>query len=361
MHAPPAQLVTRWATALLAVVATMTPAVPARAQPACSFDDATGVLEVTVPAAPAAANPTYLGRIGDTISLNGNGCGAATVSATESVQITNLVGDRDVVLDLRNGRLGPGRTQETDGGSEIEVRMSGEPIHQLSLMFAGGDDDVRVWTSRLSGAWLANLTPGADRDADVSLEAREVESVVVVAGAGNDSVQSLGFPEPADPFAGRVWFIGGPGSDRLLLGPMRPSTASFSGFSFAPGHGANDVLDLSGLPKVWDVGSGAGLPFSLSLAADQPVGQVIGHRGVDALWSTSADQRLTGLGGDDALSGRGGSDMLLGGPGADSLSGGAGVDFLSGGPGRDTVEGGRGVDRCRIGGRDTAQSCEIQI
>jgi hypothetical protein len=349
------------ATTVVAVVTTLMPAAPARAQSTCRFDAATGVVEVTTSATPDGSGATYLGRFGDTITMNGTACGAATVAATESVQILNRVDDGDVVLDLRNGLLAPGRTPEGGGESEIEVRLSGTAIHQLTFLFARGDDDVRLWTSNLSGAWLANLTPGADRDADVALEAHEVQSVVVVAGPGNDSVQSLGFPEPVDPFAGRVWFIGGSGSDRLLLGPMRPSTARYSGFSFAPGRGTNDVLDLSQLPKVWDVGSGSGLPFSVSLANGQPVGQVIGHRGVDALWSTSVGQRLVGLAGRDALYGRGGSDIIAGGPGADALSGGNGADFVSGGAGADDVDGGRGVDRCRTGRRDTVRSCEIHV
>jgi Ca2+-binding RTX toxin-like protein len=361
MNASPARLPRRLLPIIVVATVTLTQATTAHAESTCSFDETTGVLEVMVQADPGTPTYSYIGRIGDAIALNGAPCNAATVTTTEMVQITNLVPDGDVVLDLSNGRLAPGRTSEADGASDIEILVAGEPVHQFTVLFADDDDDVRAWTESTGDRRDVHVPPVADADADLSFEARKVESLVVLGGAGNDSVQSLGFADPVDPLAGSVWFVGGPGSDRLILGPMNPTSGSLAGFRFMPGRAGGDALDLSRLPKGWEVGPDGGLPFELSLAPHQPVRQIIGHRGMDELWSTSVAQRLFGLGGPDALFGRAGADVLDGGRGADTLTGGAGADFLDGGPGSDTLVGGRGTDTCRADKRDTTVSCEARI
>ena len=130
---------------------------------------------------------------------------------------------------------------------------------------------------------------------------------VIIALAGNDRVRGFDRPDAICAGAGRDLVfagtngngggsdlvLGGPGDDRIVLGPE---------LGRAFGEGGNDVL--------------------------------IGSKGGDALYGGSGEDILRG-GPNPPFN----SDFLFGGPGGDVILGGPGPDQIRGGPGRDHVDG----------------------
>jgi hypothetical protein len=107
----------------LVLVLDLLAAPSASAAVACSFDAGTGVATITF----ADGDDVTIVRSGDDIVVNGAACTGATVTATETVHVAESEPDGDdlasLTIDLSGGPLAPGKTDEGDGSSEIELTL----------------------------------------------------------------------------------------------------------------------------------------------------------------------------------------------------------------------------------------------
>jgi uncharacterized repeat protein (TIGR01451 family) len=160
--------------------------------------------------------------------------------------------------------------------------------NQLSIEGTAGNDNITV-TQLRSYRLLLQVTMNGQNKGSFSMG--NFQSIVVYAGAGNDTVNIK---------PGMQSFVHGEdGNDRL-------TTAG--GFDELFGGAGNDTLN-----------SGGGDDY------------LEGDDGNDVLIAGSGNDVLLGGAGNDSLSGGTGRDILIGGLGADRLSGDAGDDILIGG------------------------------
>jgi hypothetical protein len=91
-------------------------------------------------------------------------------------------------------------------------------------------------------------------------------------------------------------------------------------------------------------GMSAGVPASVSMAAENPACTIVGTAGDDVLTGTSGKDVICGLAGNDIIDGLGGNDVIYGGAGNDTIKGGSGNDLLFGDSGKDLIAGEAGRD-----------------
>jgi Ca2+-binding RTX toxin-like protein len=335
----------------------------ARAQtaPACSFNSATALVTVTVDGVAATLSRTGSG----VIRLNGVGCGGATTLNTNRIVIRGGA-LRDIVS--LNGTFEPGLTPETDGFSEIEIRLTGIEVSTISL---GGGDDTLV-------GLMNGLDVGGDGDIDI------IGAVIGnVQGGGGDDVLNFGGRSGNYTLgggAGNDELIGGSGNNTLIGGPDDDTLRGNAGADHMEGGPGNDVefggsgndrFDQNGAPNGSDFLSGGpgsdivdygartvGVNVTLGAGGDDDgepgeadevgvdVEDVIGGSGDDTIVGSGVRNRLFGGPGNDELSGGANADSLFGEDGDDFLQGDAGANDLHGGPGNDALVGSiRGLDK----------------
>ena len=322
----------------------------ADAAPLCRFDEETGHVRIDLPTQDVTSAAVVLARVGDAIVVDGQPCGTATVVNADTISIRGeeqppAIGHRFEV-DLSGGPFSPGRTDEGDGSSEIEIRIDAGPSVGDDVTIRGGAErDVFI----LRGTAL-NLDGAPDDRPDVRFiglndivgedETTIVDSLHLLPSGGDDRLDVQG------PTSGPSYhdFRSGPGDDVVL-------STSYSVFG---GPGDDDMRNDG-------VAALVGGPGDDRLVAHTVANTVFMYAGGgdDVLIGGTANNSLYGAAGDDLL--RGGSrwDWLLGGTGNDRLLGRAGTDTLRGGDGRDRLAGGRGRDRCDVDPRDlAARSCE---
>ena len=225
-------------------------------------------------------------------------CGAATVTNTDSIVVSGVVGSTEsVTIDLSGGPFGPGATAEATGASELEISLLlGDASDLVTVSGSAGADRIVV-----GAAGIAFTTDG---DADVTMS--PLPAVLRVLGLGG-----------ADILSGR----GGSGS-----GAGYPNSLVLSGGD------DNDTID-----------GGIG---------DD---DLTGGDGNDTVSGREGNDRADGGAGTDSVAGNDGNDEVIGGAGADTLLGGEQNDVLradddeadlnvNGGPGTDTAHFDQGVD-----------------
>ncbi len=167
-------------------------------------------------------------------------------------------------------------------------------------------------------------------------------------GADNDVLFGGLGADVVDGGAGDDLILGGDGDDVLKGG---------DGDDELRGGAGNDRLDGgAGLDVITYAGASAGITIALLGGRGQYVdgGEGIDLiSGIEGIFGSNFDDRLTGddndnhlvgRNGDDILDGRGGNDELEGGAGDDRILGGGGDDQLEGRTGSDTITGGTGHD-----------------
>ena len=242
-----------------------TPAARAATPTTCVFDNE--VATVTVGEGAGAT----IGRSGDAVTVDGVPCGAATVANTEliDVAVADVPEPELVVVDLSDGPLAPGATDEGDGSSEIEIEITGTQ---------GSFDTLRVVGSTGPEALAAkffSVNLNADEvvyDDDVTTDGPN--SLELRGGEGADFLALQGFG--LNVFTATV--LGGPGDDRLT-GDLMDDDEIDGG----PGH---DVADYSWvgdeLGLVWEDGTGT---VSADSSSDELAGveEVILTDGIDTV------------------------------------------------------------------------------
>lgn len=119
---------------------------------------------------------------------------------------------RSVTIDLGGGPIGPGKTREPKGISEIEIEIAlgSETPTRDDVVIAGspGTDVVRL------GSKGFNL----NGDDDVDLTVSGAETVSILGRAGNDRLRADGGAGTGAAWVGAVTIDGGAGSDIIAGG-----------------------------------------------------------------------------------------------------------------------------------------------
>jgi hypothetical protein len=333
----------RRALLVISLIAGLIPAgvVEAGPPPLCVFDAGAGRVHVHLPVqASTPLVPVVLARAGDVIVVDGVPCGAATVTATDSIFVDGEDQPEDwghiFEIDLSGGPFAPGRTNEGDGSSEIEIRVDPGPSVNDDVVIRGGAGPDEV----LLRGKAVNLDAAPDDVPDVRLlhmhdSATEDSSLVnydTLRVFGEQGADRLHMEPrgPNAPFAVGVW--GGPGDDRIAAWSRR-----------AYGERGDDVLRNLRYAELFG-GPGDDRLIALPWAAFS-FSSSYGGGGDDIMVGGPAPDGFAGGGGSDVLWGFDDRDYFNGGPGPDRLDGGSDPDTLYGEEGADHIRGGRGRDK----------------
>jgi hypothetical protein len=234
------------------------------------------------------AQRIVLTRRGEPVACAG---GSPTVRNIDRIEIRDT---KRLVVDLTEGPLAPGATDEGDGSSEIEIDISEVRFGAEVRLGENGD---RVLLGALG-----------ERRAGINLNA------------------GLEDPDTADPdITGRLHDSAAP--IPIELPPIGPVGGLFAG-------DGDDVISANG-------GPGFDGPYPAYAA-------FFGRGGNDHLTVVTPDGLIGGA------FGGAGDDTLRGGPGTDYLIAGTGLDRFEAGRGSDVVDTGNGWDKGDCGpGRDT--------
>jgi Ca2+-binding RTX toxin-like protein len=172
----------------------------------CGIDEATGVVTITT----ASTEMTRIVRSGDDIVVNGSACVGATVLTTETIEVDGTAEDGDgLEVSLLGGPLAPGRTDEGDGSSEIEIAT--QAVGELWLRGSSGADAIVV-----SGPSVNLNADEAVPDQDLVFGDMDLGSQLLAwTRGGDDRIAFDGGPDgpSAFPFA---WVWTGLGNDALF-------------------------------------------------------------------------------------------------------------------------------------------------
>jgi hypothetical protein len=229
-------------------------------------------------------------------------CGSATVRNTDRVRVTETVaGTTRLQIRQQLGRLGPGRTLETTGISEIEVYLG--TVTDLWLLGRPVGENVVI------GAAGVNL----NGDNDVDLIGTSLDEITAFLEDGNDSLSAAGGRGTGDPW-------------------LPPS----SGYLAAYGDDGNDILR----------GTSRGDLLDGEFGDDR----VTGGRGPDDLRGGGDRDRIAGGPGDDAIDPGPWPDIVAAGDGNDYITA---ADYTA-----DRIDGGAGSDTAVVDPQDSLTAVE---
>ena len=335
--------------ATLAVAVLTGSALPAAAgEPdPCSFAGST--LTVVVPS----EHEGTLGRSGSAITFNGQPCGGATISTTDSIHVS-VPSDAEAffTIDLSAGPFAPGATDEQDGSSEIEIDVSTADQTPRLLIVEGSPFADFISVDDLADTVNLN-TDEAVPDIDVTLD--QVYDLFMIDGGDGADYLDTAYT------AGHV--IGGNGND--ILGSIDNGEAQIDGAG-----GFDQVTFAASTAPIQLLGDGT------DVIVGDPGGPSQQLSSIRAVRATNLDDQLT-VGGNLDVLGLGGDDIVNVFEGDTSVGGGAGNDILNlpqstpmfvavrNGVGRgdgtvvhfgkmETLVGSEGEDRFVAGGRDLA-------
>lgn len=303
-------------------------AAPTGAAVTCAFDAVSGEVTLAFDAANQEIRITRL--LDDSIRFDqktapatdytviGCGAGTPTVTNTERILVTGTpANNQDLRVDLAEGQLAPGRTNEAPDQSEIEIAVNlgeaatGQPADSGDGVIVSGTTGPDVLVVGADGFNLNN-------DVDV-----DITTVGVDAAAGDRQLLGTNGDDvlraSTDPVTGAATVAatlnGGAGLDTLTGG---------NGADALTGGADNDTLN------------GGDEVEEDPVTAVRPPGDTLnGDAGADT---------MSGGGGNDTANGGAGVDTINGDSGDDILNGGTEVDTLNGGDGKDTLVGAGGAD-----------------
>jgi Ca2+-binding RTX toxin-like protein len=288
---------------------------------------------------------------GSFLDVNNVSCALLNGVDTVFVDMTGSPG-QNAAFDLGNGPLGPGFTDEGNGSSEIEFRISSSASWGLYVQGSMGPDGVAFGqafdldTGLTTGQVNLNRLVDATADVDVvstSLPFVTVASVGdgndVVTGGGSGTFGSRAFSTPLriSDGAGADQVTGGASDDQVIVYFSDPSDGSDT---WSGGAGV-DTLDASaGTPPAFtnrsitlDDAANDGLACpgpscgGDNVHADFEI--IRGSPGSDTIVGDGDAETIVGEGGMDILDGAGGDDVLVAAEGE--------PETFHGGPGTDTV------------------------
>jgi Ca2+-binding RTX toxin-like protein len=272
--------------------------------------------------------------------------GNDTLNGTDGDDVINGLDGNDAITDgagsdTVNAGAGDFDVIHASLGAGVDIYDGGAGIH-----------DIVYYTNALAGVH-ASLADG------------EAYSI-----GGNDEagigIDQLGNIEDLYGSTFSDELIGSSGNNSLYGREGNDALNGGGGNDNLSGGDGNDIMDGgAGIDRVSYSASDNGVRVDLSIATAQVTGQgtdtIVGVENLfgslfnDRLTGDSQDNWLLGLDGDDKLYGGDGGDQLDGDVGDDYLNGGDGNNFLDGGDGDDVLVGGSGDDYFEGGiGIDTA-------
>lgn len=295
----------------------------------CTFDPGTRAVAVIV----AAGEARSLRVSGSQILADGAPCGAATVTNTDRISISDpsAGGSATATLDLSGGPFAPGATDEVGDSDEIEFAVDLGDGSGDRFVLAGGTGSESI----SAGSLGVNLNASELAGVDVDLTAAGVDSWEFSGGGGNDRLDAGGGSVAGSPLPARTAIAGGPGADVLAGGQAGDVLDGGEGFDTVDYSRSTSAVSVT----IGDGVAGDGVPGEGDdvLAT---VEAVIGGPGNDTIQGDASAELLRGGPGNDTLAGGGGDDDLRGEDGDDALTGGPNDDQLVGGPGNDSENGG---------------------
>ncbi len=295
-------------------------------------------LKLTLAANNALEN-SYGGSGNDT--LTGNSLNNALVGGAGIDILSGLGG-----IDALYGQAG---NDSLDGGTENDrylflttTQLDADTIADSGgideLYFVGSTNNVAVdlgstspqtvnanlTLTLLANNSLENITGGSGND---MLTGNSLNNTLV-GGDGNDSLSGIGGNDALHGQVGDDTLDGGTGDDTFVFVTTTPL-------------GADTVADISGLDRLYFVGSTNDVAVNLGLTSPQTVNTNL----TLTLAANNALENIYGGSGNDTLTGNALNNALVGGAGNDTLAGGAGNDALYGQAGNDSLNGGTENDR----------------
>ena len=278
-------------------------AIPAAPTESCSYDAGTRAVTARI----ALGSEATL-----KVAANGNllfgftpgACGAATTTNTDSIQVLGAPGVIErFVLDMTDGFLGPGFTEEFNL-PEIELALNlGDSMDELAVYGTAGNDTFAPGQN--------GMALNTDGDVDVTWAPNPGVFPIEIHGQdGDDFINGRGQGGAGLAYLGPLVITGGQGNDELV------------------GSHSSD--------------------------------EIYGGDGDDVIFAHQLDDYVDGGAGNDSITSGEGNDHIVGGPGADNLNAGFGNDFLDaddgeadtqihGGPDTDTAHyDGGGIDPATI-------------
>jgi Ca2+-binding RTX toxin-like protein len=273
-------------------------------------------------------------------------CGSVTAVDNVAIDLGDTENEQ-LKFDLEGGLFAPGATPEANGSSEVEFVVSNAGTGtQLVVEGSTGSDAVSFGDRRVFPEFrtvtdvnLDGLADGLTPDGDVVLDPRP-ESIVVLAGSGNDVVSGAGIgPDNSHPTGTPIAIDDGLGSDVLTGGSSTdlflPSSGDH-GDAFSGGAG-DDFIDysrgstgvsvsLDDTPNDGTACPGTGCEGD-NVRSDIEFVRTTGFN--DELVGSAAANSFDPGGGTNTLSGRGGDDQFVDRGGKDDFSGGPGFDSVS--------------------------------
>jgi len=245
--------------ALAIAVAAMVIAIPSpvAATETCQYSAAEH--KVTLNITGATTNTALYRVTTNAITLNGNYCGAATISNTDTIAVTGDGQSQVLTITLALGALAPGFTNEPGSSDEIE----------LTINLGGGNDTLRIvgndnvnkfvfgQDNSLAGTpRKINLNAGESTGVDGDLTMTNVENITVYGQGGNDVIRAQGKTGSGpDPLTLPLLVYGGNGADVIKGGNAQDRIYGEAGQDEVWGYGTGDFIHLNdGAPG--DVGHG---------------------------------------------------------------------------------------------------------
>ena len=249
-----------------------------------------------------------------------------------------------------------------DGDDVIDVFSNGD-LTSVVIDAGAGNDTVTI-TDGINGA---TITAGAGADHIIVTRASYGTAPLVItdfaAGDTGDTLELQGLVDRlteygwtgGNPYATGVLSLVQSGADTLLTVSDGVSSAVLVTFLDTQ---RGDFVDANFLPALPLDGSPIiGETLTGTASADELFGTlsddtINGQAGNDLIDASAGNDRIFGGGGDDVISGGPGDDRLDGGAGSDDISGDAGADSITGGAGNDVLFGNDGDDRISGGDGD---------
>jgi Ca2+-binding RTX toxin-like protein len=400
-----------WRVVLCAMLIGLVPSTAGAAT--CTYNSATVLVSL-------GSGTTTLSASSGNIMADGSGCGGATVTNTDTIDVSASGGT--LVIDLSGGPFAPGQKAESSGASEIEftanldggtlringsdgadtiaagsngVNLNGEEnaddvdvtLTSVSSMVenGGNGNDRLTWDGRGGAGSISTIEGALDGGGGNDLLAGSTAADTIAGSAGTDtvdysaatiSVYIKSLPNStvtstvgSDALTGIENAIGSPAGDYLYGGAAPNVLRGGGGNDVFRGRGGDDLIiggpgtdriDLSRAPKRSVVDLARGTADGEDHDTLRKIEDATGSKYSDRIKGTrGANTIRSGAGADVVLSGAG-KDLVGGGDGTDTLKAGAGDDHVYGDAGRDIIDGGSGYDICsdELGG-NTFRNCEI--
>src|SRR5436309_7211224 len=247
---------------------------PASAATGCTYNAATQTVAFTLDdngiltVGTGADNGKILWDNDTSLPASQGQCGAATVTNTDTVNVTGDGDPNTFVMDETGGLFAPGNTSEASGSSEIEFSVdlaAGTDTYQLNGQNVA--DSIVVGNNSSAGQLAVNID--GDDDPDLTSTDTNTEHVTVNANSGDDSVSFQGGSGTGAaytaPGAGIITANGGNNNDTIKpsLSANVDSWNGDSGLDTIDGSalGVNEVFNPSATQCDQDLaGDGLGTP-----------------------------------------------------------------------------------------------------